>query len=302
MRYFVIRPFLSLNNFELQFDGFHFFLLVLSTVFIAAAGYVINDYFDTKTDRLNKPNKVVIDKEISRRLAIKAHTILNFLGVGIGVYLSFYIGIPAISIVFLLIAGLLWFYSTNYKKEFLIGNFIVSLLTGVVPVMVVLFEIPLLNQEYGDIMIKAGANFNYIFYWISAFGFFAFLTNFIREIIKDAEDFEGDSAYGMRTLPILLGINTTKIIIGVLLLLFLAILFFLLNRFIFFSGTQTDYISIFYFGIGVLIPSLYILYKIIRAKTKADYSRASAILKFVMLFGILYSVVVYLIIYFKINI
>ncbi|MCF8380635.1 MAG: geranylgeranylglycerol-phosphate geranylgeranyltransferase [Bacteroidales bacterium] len=301
IRYFIIKPFLSVNNFELQFSDFHFFLLVLSTILIAAGGYAINDYFDTKTDRLNKPSRVVIDVKISRGFAIKIHSALSVIGVLIGVYLSFYIGIPMISVVFFLASGLLWFYSMTYKKEFLIGNLIVSLLTGIVPIMVVLFEIPLLNKVYGEIMLRVGSNFNYIFYWVLAFGFFAFTTNFIREIIKDAEDFEGDSAYGMNTIPIVLGIRTSKIIINVLSFLFLASLVFLLLKYIVFTGSGFDYISSLYFALLIFLPTLFIIYKVTMAKTKEDYHLASAVLKFIMLFGILYSVVVFIIMEYKLN-
>ncbi len=301
MRYFIIRPFLNVNNFELQFNNFHFFLLVLSTVFIAAAGYTINDYFDTKTDRLNKPERVVIDKVISRRFAIKTHTILNVLGLAIGVYLSFYIHLPGISLIFLLASGLLWFYSTNYKKEFLVGNIIVSLLTGIVPLMVILFELPLLNEAYGDLMKTAGSNFNYIFFWVAGFAFFAFITNFIREIIKDAEDFEGDSAYGMNTIPIVLGIKTSKWIISILILAFLSALVLILFRFIILTSSGFDYISSSYFVLLVILPSFFVLFKIFSAENPKDYHLASVLMKYIMLAGILYSPVVYFIMEYHLN-
>ena len=301
MRYMIVAPFLGINNFELQLDDFHFALLVLATCLIAAAGYAINDYFDTRTDRLNKPDRVVIDKEISRQMAINLHTILNILGVGLGIYLSFYIKIPGLSVLFILTAGLLWFYSTNYKRQFLVGNLIVSLMVGTVPVLVVLFEIPLLNREYGEIMLKANANFNYIFYWVSGFGFFAFYTNFIREIIKDAEDFEGDSAYGMNTFPIVLGIRTTRMLIIALLFILIALVAIVLYRYILLSGENFDRITAAYFLFTVFIPLLIIIFYIIIAKSKRDYHISSQILKVVMLAGVLYSVIVYFTLNFRLN-
>ncbi len=139
---------------------------------IAAAGYIINDYFDTRADLINKPTRVVVGVAISRKLAMILHLVLNVMGVGIGVYLAFYVGLPALSLVFMLSTGLLWFYSTNYKKQFLVGNLTVAFLTALVPLMVVLFEIPLLNKEYGEVMIRYDADFNYLFAWVSAFSFF----------------------------------------------------------------------------------------------------------------------------------
>ena len=292
MRYCIIQPFLKLNDFHLQLNNFHFFLLVLATVLIAAAGYVINDYFDTRTDRLNKPDKVVIDHSVSRRKAILLHNVLNIAGVGIGIYLSFYINVPGLSLIWLMAAGFLWFYSTNYKRQFLIGNLIVSLLTGVVPILVIIYEMPLLNEEYGKIMIDANASFNYIFTWISGFGFFAFLTTLIREIIKDSEDFEGDSAFGMNTLPIVVGTKYTKISLYSLITALIALLIWVLFEFILYSGNETDLITAFYFLFFLILPAAYLFVKIFKATTKENYHWASQLTKFIMLTGLLYALVV----------
>ncbi len=292
MRWCIIGPFLQLNDFHLQLDGFRFLLLVLSTVFIAAAGYIINDYFDTRSDRLNKPSRVVIDREIPRRMAILLHTILNVAGVGLGIYLSFYINVPGLSLIFLFASGFLWFYSTNYKRQFLIGNLMVSFLTAAVPLLVVLFELPLLNRTYGRIMIAHHASFNYIFNWISGFAFFAFLTTLIREIIKDSEDFEGDSAYGMNTLPIVVGIRYTRVIIVALVMVLIAALSWVMLKFIFFSGPSVDYLSGGYFLLLLIFPSLLLIYRILRAGDKEDYHEASLLTKLIMLAGILYAFLV----------
>ena len=293
MRYFVIGAFLRVNNFELQQSNLMFIMLVLSTVLISAAGYTINDYFDTKTDRVNKPDHVVIDKEISREMAIKIHTIMNVIGIGLGVWLSFSIKLPGLSLIFFLATGILWFYSTNYKRQFLIGNILVSVLVGMVPILVVLFELPLIIKEYGQIMIQAGASFNYIFYWVSGFAFFAFLTNLIREIIKDSEDFEGDSTYGMNTLPIVLGVRSTKIVIVSLLAAFNAALYYFMRKFILNSGSGYDVLSLVYFLVLMLLPSLMVIFLVIKARDKKQYSRSSFLMKIIMFAGLLYSLVVF---------
>jgi len=292
MRYCIIEPFLKINNFALQLNGFHFFLLVLATVFIAAAGYVINDYFDTGTDRVNRPDEVVIDRSIQRRQAMLLHFILNFAGIALGIYLSFYIGVPELAIIFVLATGLLWFYSTHYKRQFLVGNLVVSVLTGIVPLLVILFEMPLLNQKYGLIMLSHQANFNYIFFWIVAFSFFAFLTTLLREIIKDAEDFEGDSAYGMNTLPIIIGPKNTKIVIASLILFSIALLTGVFIRYLLYRGISVDYVTSIYFLLFLIAPYIFLLNKIIIARTKKDYNFASRITKLIMLAGILYSFLV----------
>ena len=292
IRWCIITPFLQVNDFTPQLGGFHFFLLVFSTILIAAGGYVINDYFDVRPDRVNKPDTLVIDKSIPRRWAILIHSILSVSGIGIGAYLSFYISVPQLSLIFILASGLLWFYSTNYKKQFLIGNIIVSLLTGAVPMMVILFELPLLNREYGEIMLAAGANFNYIFAWISGFAFFAFLTNLIREIIKDSEDFEGDSAYGMKTVPIVAGSYYTKIILSGLMLFLVFSILFLSLKYIILSTDEPDFLTSIYFLLFLIIPCIVLQIKIIGASEKRDYYIASKIIKFIMIAGILYTLVV----------
>lgn len=298
MRYLIMQPLLPNADFELQFGDLQFFLLVLSTVFIAGAGYIINDYFDTRTDMINKPTRVVVGVEIGRRQAMILHAMLNIIGIGIGIYLGFYIELPALSLVFMLATGLLWFYSTSYKRQFLVGNFSVSFLTGLVPLMVVLFEIPLLNRAYGEQMLLHNASFNYIFAWVSGFSFFAFLSTLIRELIKDAEDFEGDSAYGMRTVPIVLGSAWTKALVVGLIVVIVAVLTLLLLKFILFSVEPADFYSLAYFMLLLILPFVLLSVRMILARDKRDYHRASTLIKLIMLFGILYSVLVFILVNF----
>lgn len=293
MRYLIMEPLLPSNSFELQFGDIQFALLVFSTMLIAAAGYIINDYFDTQADLINKPARVVVGVAISRKVAMIMHMIFNIAGVGIGVYLAFYVGLPSLSLVFVLSTGLLWFYSTNYKRQFLVGNLAVAFLTGLVPLMVVLFEIPLLNKAYGEVMIRYDANFSYLFAWVSAFSFFAFITTLIREIIKDAEDLEGDNAYGMKTVPIVLGSFWTKFVVVTLVALTLFALVFLLLKYIYFSVDPADYISLVYFSVFLVLPLLLLVFQVMAAASKRTYHRASTLIKLVMLFGILYSAVVF---------
>jgi len=293
-----MEPLLPSAGFSLQLDNLHFSLLVLSTVFIAAAGYIINDYFDTQTDWINKPERVVVGVAINRRVAMTLHTVFNVIGIAIGIYLSIYIKLFSLSFVFFLTSGLLWFYSTNYKKQFLIGNLTVAFMTSLVPMIVILFELPLLNREYGAIMLQHNANFNYIFIWVTGFAVFAFITTLIREIIKDAEDFEGDHAYGMKTLPIKLGMTATKIIITTLILICVVMLLYILIKFIMFSGETTDFISLVYFMSLLILPFFVLTTMIIMANKKIDYKRASLLIKTIMLTGILYSAVVFFLIKF----
>ncbi len=302
MRWCIIHPILShltiiQNNqairlpvFELQFSEFNFLLLVLSTVFLTAAGYVINDYFDAKTDLLNNPAKVIVGKVIPRRTAMASHIILNILGVGLGAYISFYVGMPFLIIIFITVTGLLWFYSTTYKRQFLIGNLIVALLTALVPLIVVLFEIPLLNRTYGHLLLQYETSLNLVVAWVAGFSFFAFITTLTREIIKDIEDFEGDSAYGRRTLPIVLGVPKSKWVVTGLHAITVAALVFVYFRYL------KDNITLIYMSVALLLPYILLTYRIVKADKKSDYHLASNLSKFIMLAGIFYSLVVYFII------
>jgi 4-hydroxybenzoate polyprenyltransferase len=293
MRFAIIKPILGINNFELQMDEFHFFLLVLVTILITAAGYVINDYFDTRADLLNRPGSVIIDREIPRRTAIIIHWIFNFSAIILGFYLSFYIGVPVLGLLFVIVTGLLWFYSTTYNRQFLTGNIIISILTAMVPVMVIVFEIPLLNREYGNILRLHHANLNHVFAWVGSFGYFAFLTNLTREIIKDIEDYKGDVIQGRRSVPIVLGISYAKTIIGALIIIIIISLAYLYKAYLMigFSG-GTDYLSLLYFIIFLVIPLAFLLFMVIRAREREDYTLCNSIAKFIMLSGIMYSLLV----------
>jgi len=286
MRYAIIEPILKINNFELQLSNFNFFILVFATVLLTAAGYVINDYFDTKTDTINRPKKVVVGRKIGRRTAMAIHVVFNIVGIIAGFYISYKIGLYQLGFIFFLITGILWYYSTTYKRQFLIGNLIVAILTGLVPLMVILFEMPVLNKEYSEILIENNTNFNSIFFWIAGFSFFAFITTLIREIVKDMQDFEGDSAFGRNTLPIILGVFYTKVVVALLIAITIAALIIVYIKFLIGSD-----LSLWYLIIGEIIPLVFIFVKLILSKTKKDYGLISNILKIIMLIGILYSLV-----------
>jgi 4-hydroxybenzoate polyprenyltransferase len=300
MRYAVLAPVLSkmgvvlLNGtgeavpMTIQFPWFDFFLLVAATVCITAGGYVINDYFDIKTDLINK-GKVIVGTKISRRKAMMWHNIFNIIGVSAGFYISSKTGYIWLGTLFLVVSGLLYFYSASYKRQFLIGNIIVALLTGMVPMLVLFYEWPALYRYY---TIHAGVppDLNFIVYWIGGFAIFSFLTNLTREIIKDIEDFEGDVAYGRNTVPVVIGVLPAKIISICLIIITILLLYtvwhFLIN----------DKITLIYVSAAVVLPLLYVIYKLAISSERKQLQNASSIMKIVMLTGVLYSVVVKIII------
>jgi 4-hydroxybenzoate polyprenyltransferase len=231
------------------------FILATSTVLIAAAGYIINDYYDVKIDYINKPGRVVIGKSITRRYAILFHVVLSSTGVLLGLSLSW-----KIAAVNLLTVFLLWFYSNNLKRLPFIGNFVVAFLTGLAILLVDFY------YHTGNALIIIYASF-------------AFFMTLVREIIKDMEDLKGDVTFGCKTLPIMLGLRRTKFIIYLILFLFSATVV-ILNYFY-------QVLPLQYYAIFLFVPLLWLLYRLIRADTIRDFARLSAFCKVIMLMGIL---------------
>jgi 4-hydroxybenzoate polyprenyltransferase len=268
----------------LQFPWYDFVLLVFATVCITAGGYVINDYFDIKTDLINK-GKVIVGTKVPRRLAMMWHNLLNIVGVAIGFYISYVAGYMWLGALFLIVSGLLYFYSASYKRQFLIGNIVVALLTAMVPMLVVFYEWPALYKYY-TVNTVALPDIDFIVYWIGGFALFAFLTNLIREIIKDIEDFEGDIAYGRNTIPVVIGILSAKIVSVSLILITIILLYLTWHFFI------SDTITLVYITVAVVLPLLYVVYKLFKSSERKQIHSASSMVKIVMITGILYSVVV----------
>lgn len=213
MRYLVILPMLQINGFTLQLADWAFSLLVIAICCLISGAYVINDYFDTRIDRISGVREVLVGKTISRRVAITLHSLLNVVAVVISFYLGFAVGVWKIGLLFLLVSGILWFYSSSYKKYFVTGNLVVGLLAALIPVSAIVYEIPLLNMAYAAILLETGTNFLYMFNWVLGFSWFIFLNILMYEINKDIYTVDGDREAGIRTIPVTLGIRFARLII-----------------------------------------------------------------------------------------
>jgi len=227
-----------------------FFLLVLSTVLIAGAGYIINDYYDVKIDFVNKPKRVVVGKTLSRRWVIVGHLVLNFSAIAIGFYLS-----PVIGIINIIATFFLWLYSNHLKRLPFIGNFIIGGLTGLT-------------------LLVVGQYFSERAYLILCYAVFAGFITLVREIIKDMEDLKGDEKFGCKTLPIIWGIPKTKKLIYFILALFLTTVFLMIWK--------INHILPF-----TLLPLLtFLIFVIYRADTVKEFKRISTLCKIIMLLGV----------------
>ena len=270
--------FLKWQNVPLSLADWQYGLLVLSTVLIAAGGYVINDIFDQDTDEENKPNKVVIGKKISESAAYNIYVVLNITGVGIGFYLSNVVMKPSFATVFILTASSLYLYATSLKQMLLIGNIIVALLLSFSVIIIGIFDLYPATYEGNQQEMAT------LFSILTDYAIFAFSINFLREIVKDLEDVNGDYNQGMSTLPIVLGVERTSKVLFVLSFIPLLIMLYYTNAYF---AANNLYLTTIYTLIFIVGPLLYFTLKIWSAKNKKDYSHLSRVLKLVLLFGII---------------
>lgn len=282
--------FLKQQNIPLALTEWQYGLLVLSTVLIAAAGYIINNIFDVVSDTINKPADVVIDKGISETMAYNLYIILNISGVGIGFYLSNCIERPGFATIFILIASLLYFYSTTLKQIMLLGNIVVAFTLSMSVIIIGIFDV--FPATIADNRIQMAGLFSIL----TDYAFFAFMINLLREIVKDIEDVNGDYNQGMNTLPIAIGINRTAKITFVLAIVPVTLLFIYIKKYFFENNL---YIATLFAIVFILAPLLYFLVKIVSAKSQKDFHHLSSVLKIVLFFGILSIAVINFNIYFN---
>lgn len=275
--------FLKQQNIPLALADWQYGLLILSTVLLAAAGYVINNIYDVATDSINKPADVVIGKGISETTAYNIYIGLNITGVAIGFLLSNIILRPMFASLFILIASLLYFYATTLKQIMILGNFVVALLLSVSVWIIGIFDLfPATNSENQAQMAS-------FFSILTDYAIFAFMINFIREIVKDIEDHNGDYNQGMNTLPIAIGISrTAKIALGLAIIPFISCLLYIKTYFV----ENNLFIATFYAFAFVLAPLLYFIVKIFGAKNQKEFHHLSTVLKLILFFGILSILVI----------
>jgi 4-hydroxybenzoate polyprenyltransferase len=282
LRYAVMEPLLYQSASSSMSRWFDFVMLVVATLLIAAGGYVINDYFDIKIDTINKPEKLVVNRLITARGAIKLHMLLNILAILIGFYLAFRIRSITFGLIFPFISGLLWLYSAKYKRVVAWGNLIVALLSALVIFITWLFEFFWLRLNPG-LFITVLPELKFVTKIFLAYGLFAFLVSLFREIIKDMEDWKGDESYGCRTLPIVAGMKVSRWIVAglvfftIVLLGYGQIVMYHLNWFLVF----------WYFLIALQFPALYLIVKLFRSTEQADFHFLSNLCKLIMFAGIL---------------
>jgi 4-hydroxybenzoate polyprenyltransferase len=279
-------------GFGAQMPLLHFVLLVLSTVLVAAGGNVINDYFDTRIDRINKPDEVIVGRRVKRRVAMTGHIVLSSLGLLLGAYVAWRSGMLRWALMPAFAIGALWTYSTTYKRTFMIGNGLVATLTALVPLTVGLYEIPLLKRAFAQeqvVTLPDGRSFamepafHELWAWVLAYTAFAFLSTLVRELQKDMADVKGDEADGCRTVPIVWGMRWAR----VLSLTYIGLL--VLGALLLRSTLLRDELSFWYIGLGVVMPLLLSAGFTYSAQSRSEHVRAGALMKVAMVFAVCYA-------------
>ena len=275
--------FLKLQKVELALADWQFALLVLATVFIAAGGYIINDIMDQETDSINRPNQVIVGRSISESMAYNLYFGFTISGALIGFYLSNLIYRDNFFGIFIITSLLLYIYAKSFKQIAVIGNILVSLALALSVIIVGLFDIiPATDQvNRFQMMLWLELLFDY--------AVFAFLLNFIREIIKDLEDINGDYNQGMRTLPIVLGVSRTAKVVAVITAIATVILLWYINNHLMNSGL---YIATIYALVFLVSPLIFAVVKVWTATTQKEFHSLSNVMKAVIFFGILFILIV----------
>ena len=268
--------FFKFQNIPLALADWQYGLLVLSTILLAAGGYVINNIYDQETDSVNKPNNVIVGRSISETQAYNLYFALTVSGVAIGFYLSNVIQKPGFASIFILIAATLYLYASSLKQMLLIGNIVVALLLSFSVIIIGIFDL------YPATVLENQQQMKIFFSILLDYAVFAFMINILREMIKDIEDMDGDYNQGMNTLPIAIGkLRTCKIIFVLSIIPVLSILLYI-NKYLLDLLWVTIYMLLFVCG-----PLILFTIRMLKANTKKDFHFLSLLLKFILLFGIL---------------
>ena len=290
MEKWVATPVLDAAAFGEQLPWYILLLVGAATILIAAGGYVINDYFDVKIDRINRPDEVVVTRSVSKPAAMRLSVGLSAAGVACGIAAAAILRSITIGIVFAVVPGLLWFYSSSYKRLFLIGNLTISLLAGLTPLLVAMANVAVLQLRYETILPYTTLVHD-LYAWLGGFALFAFLLTWIREIVKDMQDQMGDRELECHSMPVVWGEKWTKVFVTVLIVCTLAIIAHLWWHVLPFP-TGWSSLSTRYIVLGVVTPLLGALWLLWAAKIPSDYKTCQQVVKLTMLLGMLYSIVI----------
>ncbi|MDD2387634.1 MAG: geranylgeranylglycerol-phosphate geranylgeranyltransferase [Bacteroidales bacterium] len=301
MKYAIIIPVYRYYDVVPGLSDTGFFFLIMASMFILAGGNVINDYFDRKTDTINRPEKVLVGFTVNRRKAIFLHSAFTFLGVVFGVITAWFTGKIIVGLYFFFISLLIWIYSYNLKKKALAANITLSFLVALIPLTVGITEYYALEKSLSEWDINTARAIKMAFQTIIGFSIFTFLINLMRELIKDCQDFIGDYKTGIKSVPIVIGKKNTNFLISIISMLSIVYLVLMweayLSKLVFFQG---DMIARIYIYCVLIAPLLVLSIRSVWGNKIIKYRRLNILTKFIMFFGVLFSIIFSFAIYGKI--
>ena len=290
MEKWVAVPILNAAAYGEQMPWYILLLLEIAVILIAAGGYVINDYFDVKIDRINRPDAVIVTRTISKPAAMRLSICLSAAGSACGILEAILLRSMTIGILFVIVPGLLWFYSSSYKRLFMIGNLTIALLAAVTPMLVAMTNVAILQLRFETILPYISLPHD-LYAWLGGFALFAFLLTWIREIIKDMQDQMGDRELECHSMPVVWGDLWTKVFVTALIILTLAIIGHIWYHLLPFPIGWTS-LSTRYIALGIVVPLLSAIWLLWSAKIPSDYKSCQQVIKFAMLIGMLYGYVI----------
>ncbi|MBP5476072.1 MAG: geranylgeranylglycerol-phosphate geranylgeranyltransferase [Paludibacteraceae bacterium] len=293
MTYWVARSLMAMHSFSDLMPDWLWLLLTLAAVLIAAGGYVVNDYFDIKIDRINRPDRLVVTRTVSKNTAMRLFYCLTAAGVVAGMSAAWVLRSPRLGIIFAITPGLLWFYSASYKRMLIVGNVIVAFLSSLLPLLVAIAQTAWLTRLYGEEMMRYMPVGRHLFVWLGGFALFAFLCSWVREVVKDLQDQNGDRELECHTMPIVWGNIWSKVFATTLIAIIAALIAWLHwgHRMPFpttWHSPATRYIVF-----GLYVPLACEIALLWSAKIDTDYRSAQGLMKFIMFLGTMFSYVVF---------
>ena len=249
---FIFSPEKSLKEVIFNLD---LYFIVLATICVIASGYIINNFYDSKKDKINKPIKSKIDSIVGQRTKLNIYFLLNFVGVGFALLVSW-----RAAFFFTVYIFLIWLYCHKLKKYPLTGLFSAATL-AILPFFAIF------------IYYK---NFSTIIFTHAAFLFFVLM---IRELLKDLENIKGDIAQNYITIPVKYGEHFTKILITILIVFTLDPIYFLWNY------PEIGMMKYYFYFVGIIFALF--LFLLWRANTKKDFVILHNIIKFIIVVGVL---------------
>lgn len=280
---FVVRVFLIESFYQAIAGGvvssissFEYFIFGLSVLLIVIASILINEYFDQDIDKINRAEKdIFIGKVISEKKALNLFYILSTIGVLIGYVIGYLNGFLHLGSILLAFVFISYFYSLKYKRQLVIGNLVVAFLYSMIIFLPVLFELFSLLKVNPDIFKIIILPLREQLLPITVlFTAIAFVLTFVREVIGDMQDEEGDREVGCRSFAIVWGEKKTKKLVTIVTIFLIPLIHFLLNYY-------ESYISIIIVALIIYIPLIFFLKELRKAKAIQDYGFLSELLKMV---------------------